>query len=144
MMESFISENKVLLMVDFWSLTLKHRVFRVFCLTHCILGNFSCFFVVCCFFSKLTFEKILSKIPSECQTVWTLIRPDDSSGLIWVQTVCQSYQQTSLVDKELRVVLGVKIYDIFFFSWMKSLNSKQQVLHVFRIYFLSVTSDSVP
>ena len=26
-------------------------------LTHCILGNFSCFFVVCWFFSKLTFWK---------------------------------------------------------------------------------------
>ena len=30
------------------------------------------------------FEKILSGIPSECQTVWTLIRPDDSSGLICI------------------------------------------------------------
>ena len=29
------------------------------------------------------------------------IRPDNSSGLIWVQTVCQGYQQTTLVDKEL-------------------------------------------
>ena len=38
---------------------------------------------------------------SECQTVWTLIRPDNSSGLIWVQTVCQDYQQTTLLDKKL-------------------------------------------
>ena len=53
------------------------------------------------FFQNLFFEKILSGIPSECQSVWTLIRPDDSSGLIWVQTVCQSYQQTTLVDKVL-------------------------------------------
>ena len=52
------------------------------------------------FFQNLLFEKILSGIPSECQTVWTLIRPDDSSGLIWVQTVCQGYQQTTLVDKD--------------------------------------------
>ena len=60
--------------------------------THCILGSFSWFFVVCCFFFKINF----------CQTVWMLIRPDDllSSGLIWVQTVCQGYQQTTLVDKE--------------------------------------------
>ena len=58
-------------------------------LTHCILGNFSCFFVVCWFFQNYLFEKNLSEIPSECQTVWTLIRPDDPSGLIWVQTVCQ-------------------------------------------------------
>ena len=51
--------------------------FAAHSLTHCILGNFWCFFVVCWFFSKLTFENILSEIPSECQTVWTLIRPDD-------------------------------------------------------------------
>ena len=54
------------------------------------------------FFQNQFFRKILSGILSECQTDWTLIRPDDSSGLIWVQTVCQNYQQTSLVDKELR------------------------------------------
>ena len=46
-------------------------------------------------------------MPSECQTVWTLIRPDEivpdeSSGLIWVQTACQGYQQTTLVYKELK------------------------------------------
>ena len=47
-------------------------------------------------------KKILSGIPSECQTVLTLIRPDNSSGLIWVKTVCQGYQQMTLVDKELK------------------------------------------
>ena len=30
--------------------------------------------------------------PSECQTVWIQIRPDFMLGLIWVQTVCKSYQ----------------------------------------------------
>ena len=28
--------------------------------------------------------------------------PDLLSGLVWVQTVCKSYQQTTLVDEELR------------------------------------------
>ena len=51
--------------------------------------------------SNYFFEKNLSGIPSECQTLLTLIRPDDSLGLIWVQTVCQGYQQMTLVDKEL-------------------------------------------
>ena len=37
-------------------------------------------------------------IPSECQTDWTQIRPKD---LIWVQTICQGYQQPKLVDIEL-------------------------------------------
>ena len=71
-------------------------------ITHCILGNFSFFFCHLLIFSNQLFKKILSGIPSECQTVWTLIRSDDSSGLIWVQTVCQGYQQGTLVNKELR------------------------------------------
>ena len=46
------------------------------------------------------FEKILSGIPFECQTDLIQIRPDILSGLIYVQTVCKSYQQTTLGDKE--------------------------------------------
>ena len=42
------------------------------------------------FFKINFFEKILSGIPSECQTVWIQIRPN-ISGLIWVQSVCKSY-----------------------------------------------------
>ena len=34
-------------------------------------------------------------IPSGCQTVWIQIRPNILSGLIWVQTVCNGYQQTT-------------------------------------------------
>ena len=59
------------------------------------------FIVVCWFFSKSIFWKFLSRILSECQTVWILIRPDKMSGLIWLQTVCKSYQQTTLVGNEL-------------------------------------------
>ena len=39
---------------------------------------------------------------SKCQTDWIQIRPDVLSGLIWVQTVCIIYQQTTLGDKMLR------------------------------------------
>ena len=31
------------------------------------------------------------------------LRPDILSGLIWVQTVCKGYEQTTLVGKELKV-----------------------------------------
>ena len=51
------------------------------------------------FFQNQLFRKITSGIPSECQTDWIQIRPDIMSGLIWVQTVCKSYQQTTLGDK---------------------------------------------
>ena len=53
------------------------------------------------FFQNQLFLKILSGTRSECQTVWIQIRPDILSGLIWVQTVCKSYQQTTLVGKDL-------------------------------------------
>ena len=66
--------------------------------SHCILGNFFMFFLSSAdFFSK----KHLLGILLECQTVWTLIKLDGSSGLISVHTVCQGYQQT-LLDNELR------------------------------------------
>ena len=46
-------------------------------------------------------KKILSKILSKCQTLWIKIRPDKMSGLIWIQTACNGYQQTTKEDKEL-------------------------------------------
>ena len=50
----------------------------------------------------VVFQKIISGILSECQTVWIQIRHDILSGLIWVQSVCKDYQQTTLGDKELK------------------------------------------
>ena len=52
------------------------------------------------FFQNQLFQKILSGIPSECQTDWIQIRSDILSGMIWVQTVCKCYEQTTLVDNE--------------------------------------------
>ena len=45
---------------------------------------------------------------TECQTVWILIRSltDILLGLIWVQTVCQGYQQKTQVGKELKSYPG--------------------------------------
>ena len=45
------------------------------------------------FFQNKPFQKILSGIPSDCQTLWIQIRLDRMSSLIWVQTVCKGYQQ---------------------------------------------------
>ena len=60
--------------------------------------------VFCCLliiFKSIFLEKILSGIPSVCQTAWIQSRPDLLSGLTWVQTVCHGYQQTTLAGKEL-------------------------------------------
>ena len=52
------------------------------------------------FFQNQFFRKILSGMPSVCQTVWIQVKPDSLSGLIWVQFVCKSYQLTTLGDNE--------------------------------------------
>ena len=58
-----------------------------------MLGKFfppkKCLMCSADFFLKLTFDNNLSGIPSECQTVWILIRPDNLLGLIRIQTVCK-------------------------------------------------------
>ena len=33
-----------------------------------------------------------------CQTVWTQIKPDMLSGLIWLQTVCKGYVHSVVID----------------------------------------------
>ena len=69
-------------------------------LSLCLLGNFA-FLSFTEFFFRNQFAKILSEIPFECQTVWIQIGHDILSFLIWVQTVCKSYQHTTLVGEEL-------------------------------------------
>ena len=49
------------------------------------------------FFQHSIFPKIISGTLSECQTVWIQIRTDATSVLIWIQTVCKCYQQTTKV-----------------------------------------------
>ena len=60
--------------------------------------------IACRLFSKLTFQRIISGILSECQTVWIQIKTDVMSVLNWVQTVCPGNQQTTLVGTEYCIV----------------------------------------
>ena len=39
-----------------------------------------------------------------CQTIWSQIRPDEMSGLIWVQTVCKGCQQKTPAVKEFKLI----------------------------------------
>ena len=65
------------------------------------------FFVLFChlliFFKNNFFQNFFQEniVPSEYQIVWFQIRPDILLGLIWVKTVCKSYQQTKQGNKEL-------------------------------------------
>ena len=54
---------------------------------------------------SFNFQNILSGITSRCQRDWIQIRPDILSGLIWVQSVCKSYEQTTLVGNELNTFI---------------------------------------
>ena len=68
------------------------------------------------FFKIDFFQKILSGTLSECQTVWTHIRIDILSVLIWVQTVCKGYQQMTklpLAGKELRYISHIMYLNNF-------------------------------
>ena len=51
----------------------------------------------------LLFGRILSGIPSECQTVEFQISPDILSSLVWVQTVCKGYQQTTQLSRFIEI-----------------------------------------
>ena len=53
------------------------------------------------------FRNVFSGTPSECQTVWIQIRTDILSGLIKVQTVCNSYRHTSKVADSKEGVMGL-------------------------------------
>ena len=76
--------------------------FLLQCSSACPLKLFACqvilhtFFVICEFFS----EKVLSGLPSNCQTVWIHIKPDKMSGQIWVQTISKGYWQMTLVGND--------------------------------------------
>ena len=93
----------------------RQQVFSYKILTLCPLWNFPAFLLSADFFQYQPFQKILSRILSEYQTVWTQIRPDILSGLIWVQTVCKSYQQTTLGVNRTRGNKTEAI--IFIFKW---------------------------
>ena len=65
-----------------------------------MLDSFHAFLSSTDFSSNQLFRKNKQSVmPSECQIVWVQIRPDVLSGLIWVQTVCKGYQQTTPVGK---------------------------------------------
>ena len=67
-----------------------------------LLGNSAGFLSSADFFPNQLFQKIISEIPSECQTVWMEIRTDILSVLICVQNVCKGCQQTAPVGKDFR------------------------------------------
>ena len=67
------------------------------CLNSMHAGLFFMLFCRMLIFSKSIFKKTLSGIPSACQTVWIQIRTDIMLVLIWVQTVCKGYLQTTKV-----------------------------------------------
>ena len=67
-------------------------------------GNFFFFFFLpsADFFLNQLFQKTLSGIPTKCQTDWIQISLRILTSLIWFQTVCRRYQQTTLGGIDLK------------------------------------------
>ena len=62
------------------------------------------FMLFCClliFFKFNFFEKNFQEYHQSVKHIWIPIRTDILSGLFWAQSVCNSYQQTTLGGKEL-------------------------------------------
>ena len=62
---------------------------------------FPLFCLLICFFKINFFENVFQDYDQNVKQFWIQILPDGLSGLIWVQIVCKSHQQTTLRDKEL-------------------------------------------
>ena len=126
--------NKLIKLTTFW--TTGPRM-HVTVLTLCMLGNITCFFVICgFFFLKLTFSKKKKKKKKifqenhQCQTGLIQIRPNVLSGLIWVQTVCKGYQQMTNVatsgergNEDWYTSKGGTLSKLLFASFLKRIRS---------------------
>ena len=82
-------------------------------------------------------------IPSECQTIWIQIRPDILSGLIWVQTVCKGYQQTTTVAPRGQRVKYKQLVDTTFWlkPWLKLISFGSNFFHLAKVL---ATTNSEP
>ena len=76
-------------------------------------------------FKNIFPKKILSIIPSECLV---------QAQLIWGQTVCKTYQQTTLVDKELTIKPSKCSVILHEHNLMVNLNGDLLVLKPYRFF----------
>ena len=76
--------HRVILYIPFKFFFIYLALLPFFCLTIHAIFSYSFLLSADFFFQNQLFRKILSGIPSECQTVWTQIRPDILLVLICV------------------------------------------------------------
>ena len=68
------------------------------------------------FFQNCLFQEIFSRTLLECQSVWIQIRTDVLSVLIWVQTICKGYQQTTKVAACKEIVEHVDMCEVITYN----------------------------
>ena len=92
----------------------------------------------------LLFGCWIFSMPSGCQTVWIQIRPDNLSGLIWVQTVCKGYQQSTLEKSAL--VNTKQLVDTTFWlkPWLKLISLGSNFFHLAKVLATTNLSKSKP
>ena len=92
---------------------MTHYFANVLYLSICMLGNCSCFYFRLLTFFKIKYLKINHQgPPSECQTVWIQIKTDILLILIWVQTVCKGYCQTTKLSTGMQRVITGKYFSV--------------------------------
>ena len=91
----------------------------------------------------LLFGCLNLSILSGGQTVWILIRPDIMLGLIWIQTICKGYQQTTIVAPSGQRVKYKQLVDTTFWlkPWLKFISFGSNVFHLARVL---ATTNSEP
>ena len=82
------------------------------------------------FFSKSFLEIFSFHEYHQCQIFWILIRLDVLSSLIPVQTVCKSYQQTTLVGKEKNLCDGLLLKSRKILTYSVVCKLKSRLFHV--------------
>ena len=77
------------------------------------------------------------------QTVWTQIRPNVFSGLIWVQTVCKGYQQTTKSPLAIKKLKTKQLVDNAFWlrPWLRLISFGYNFFHLAKVL---ATTNSEP
>ena len=94
----------------------------------------------------LLFGCLIFSLPSRSQTIWIQIRPDIMSGLILVQTVCKSLQQTTKVAPAGKELNTKQLIDttIWLKPWLKLISFDSNFFHLAKCWLQQILSQGKP
>ena len=98
----------------------------VYWLTLCLLGTLECFCRLLIFFIINFFQKFFQEFHEGIKQ----FESRSGSGLIWFQTICKGYQQTTLVGKEFIYIHPRELYTYLSDKSVRLLSSGMTVTYV--------------